>query len=195
MAGEINYNTLSYYVKNGKYAVINTDMGTSGGIARGVKKHEIHSDFGWRATYIMTVIGKLITRAYYKKEIFKSYFVGCSTGGEQPLAMAQRFPNEYDGIIAGVPANNRTNLHTYFLWTYNAIKKSGVVFTREELEHVTKSAVEFSKYTGFSATEDQFVSNPRAMDNRSIVFLLKDGFIAFVLFALKNSCCFSVTTR
>lgn len=46
-----------------------------------------------------------------------SYFVGASTGGQQGLAEAQRFPEDYDGIITQVPGSNRTFLHTYFLWT------------------------------------------------------------------------------
>lgn len=171
MAGNIDYGALIYYTKVGRYATANTDMGTSRGVAQGVKNSNVQCDFGWRATYIMTAIGKLITRAYYKKEIDKSYFIGCSTGGEQALAMAQRCPDEYDGIVAGVPANNRTNLHTYFLWTYNAMKKSGAVFTREELERVTQSAVLFSKQTGLSDPADQFVSNPRATEEYINAFI------------------------
>ena len=66
----------------------------------------------------MTVCAKAIIKEFYKKTPKYSYFLGGSTGGQQALSLAQRFPKEYNGIFAGVHANNRTNLHTYFLWTY-----------------------------------------------------------------------------
>ena len=54
--------------------------------------------------------GKRIITAYYGTEPSKSYYQGCSTGGRQGLMEAQRFPGDYDGIVAGAPANNWTRL-------------------------------------------------------------------------------------
>lgn len=174
MAGIIVYTTLAEYIKMGSYAVTNTDMGTSDGEARGVKNPDVHRDFGWRATYIMTVVGKLIVQAYYKKEIRYSYFIGRSTGGQQALSMAQRYPNEYDGIVAGVPGNNRINLHTYFLWIFSVLKRSGVVFSQEELERVSQSAIDFSEQLGFDGPEEHYVLKPQAVDEYI------GGFIAYL---------------
>ncbi len=143
IAGSIYYGALADNLRAG-YAVANTDMGTSGGVACGVNNPDVHRDFGWRATACMTEAGKILTRAFYDRPIEKSYFFGCSTGGQQALAMAQRCPAAYDGIIAGVPANNRTHLHAYFLWGHNTIKHSGVVFERTELECVTHCAAAYS---------------------------------------------------
>lgn len=64
----------------------------------------------------MTDAAKQIIRAYYGHAPTYSYFVGCSTGGEQGLMEAQRFPDDYDGIVAGAPANTRTHLHMDILW-------------------------------------------------------------------------------
>ena len=61
-------------------------------------------DFGYRAAHEMTVDAKLIIAAYYGRSPKFSYWYGCSTGGRQALAEAQRFPADYNGIIAGAPA-------------------------------------------------------------------------------------------
>ena len=67
-------------------------------------------DFGYRAIHEMTVKAKAIVEAFYGKGPRLSYFVGCSTGGRQGLMEAQRFPNDYDGIVAGAPANYWTRM-------------------------------------------------------------------------------------
>src|SRR5262249_9626252 len=68
-------------------------------------------DFGYRAIHLMTVRGKEIANAFYPHNAQKAYFAGCSTGGQNALMEAQRFPNDYDGILAGAAAFNRTHLH------------------------------------------------------------------------------------
>src|SRR5207247_1150233 len=75
-------------------------------------------DFGYRATHLMTVVSKEIARAFYGSTPRYAYFHGCSTGGQQALMEAQHYPDDYHGIIAGSPANNRTHLHTNVLWFY-----------------------------------------------------------------------------
>src|SRR5690348_2610467 len=68
-------------------------------------------DFGYRAIHLMTVRGKEIANAFFGQRSAKAYFAGCSTGGQNALMSAQRFPDDYDGILAGAPAFNRTHLH------------------------------------------------------------------------------------
>ncbi len=174
MAGKLEYHTLAAYAKGG-YAVINTDLGTSEGITCGVNNPDVWKDFGWRATYLMTRAGKLVTEAYYGRPIEHAYFIGGSTGGQQALCMAQRFPLEYAGIIATVPAHNRTHLHTYLLWSSTQVKQSGLgVFPTETLQEITRCAVEYSRATGCSEPEDTFVARP-CNDPAYI-----DGFIAYL---------------
>jgi feruloyl esterase len=60
-------------------------------------------DFGWRAVHEMTVASKAIIAAFYDSGPRLSYWNGCSAGGRQALKEAQRFPADYDGIIAGAP--------------------------------------------------------------------------------------------
>jgi feruloyl esterase len=68
-------------------------------------------DFGYRAIHLMTLRGKEIVRAFYQQNAQKAYFDGCSEGGRNALMEAQRFPEDYNGIIAGDAAFNRTHLH------------------------------------------------------------------------------------
>ena len=64
-------------------------------------------DFGFRSTHVAAITGKAVTEAYYGKKPRYSYYFGASTGGRQGLVAAQRFPHDYDGIIAGEPAMGR----------------------------------------------------------------------------------------
>ena len=79
-------------------------------------------DFGWRAIHEMTVKAKSIIQAFYGDAPKKSYFTGCSNGGRQALMEAQRFPEDYDGIIAGAPANYWTKVFATFIWDIQAMQ-------------------------------------------------------------------------
>jgi feruloyl esterase len=120
-AGGIAYGVLGGEVRR-SFAVANTDMGMrppAGSDASAFVGHpEKWADWGYRSTHEMTVVGKLLVKAYYDTAPKYSYFAGCSTGGEQALMEAQRFPDDYDGIVGGAAANNRTGVHTSVLWDY-----------------------------------------------------------------------------
>jgi feruloyl esterase len=98
------------------FAVATTDMGTAPGADSGVGNPEVWRDFGYRATHLMTVTSKQMLEAFYDRSPAFSYFTGGSTGGQQALQEAQRYPEDYDGIVAHIPAHCRTPLHAYFLW-------------------------------------------------------------------------------
>jgi feruloyl esterase len=116
-AGSISYPAMATGLAAG-YAVASTDTGHSGNTAQFVVGHpEKLVDFAWRAVHEMTLAAKSIVAGYYRKPPGKSYFNGCSTGGRQALAEAQRFPEDYDGIIAGAPANYPTRLQGAQVWT------------------------------------------------------------------------------
>jgi feruloyl esterase len=118
-AGTITYSgppiaSLSDQVRRG-YAVASTNTGHEGdgGEARFAFGHpERLADFGWRAVHEMTLKAKAVTQAFYGRPPQRAYWIGCSTGGKQALTEAQRFPEDYDGIIAGAPANNWAPLMT-----------------------------------------------------------------------------------
>jgi feruloyl esterase len=112
-AGAISYPALADAIRNG-YASASTDTGHTAipGIdATWALNHpEKVIDFGWRAIHLTAVTAKALVRAYYGEAARRSYFNSCSNGGRQALMEAQRFPEDYDGIISGAPANNWTHL-------------------------------------------------------------------------------------
>ncbi len=125
-AGKISYNSLANGLKLG-YAVANTDMGMAVPVGADasvfIGRPDRWRDWGYRATHEMTLTAAALIQAYYGHGAAHSYFSGCSTGGEQALMEAQRFPNDYDGIVAGAPANNRTGVHLSILWNYMAVER------------------------------------------------------------------------
>src|SRR5204862_648157 len=73
------------------------------------------TDFAYRAVHEMTVQAKALINAYYGRAPRFSYWNGCSTGGRQGLMAAQRYPADFDAILAGAPANYQTHLHAWDL--------------------------------------------------------------------------------
>jgi hypothetical protein len=111
-AGLIDYVQLSTSMSKG-YAVTATDTGHTGspvdaGWAMGHPEKVV--DFGHRGIHEMTRVAKEAVHAFYGKNPQRSYFAGCSDGGREALMEAQRYPEDYDGILAGAPANNWTAL-------------------------------------------------------------------------------------
>lgn len=89
----------------------------------------------------MTVLGKQLTEAYYKKAISKSYWAGCSTGGRQGLMMAQRYPDAYDGILAQAPAVHWAELIPTMFWPQWFMQQIGYFPPQCELSAITAAAV------------------------------------------------------
>lgn len=113
-AGSIGYSELGGAVAQGD-AAAGTDTGHSASFidARWALGHpEKVADFGYRAIHEMTQTAKALVRAFYGEGAKHSYFASCSDGGREALMEAQRFPEDYDGILAGAPANNWTALLT-----------------------------------------------------------------------------------
>ncbi len=101
--GAINYGAMMAALARG-YATSSTDTGHTGtGASFALGHPEKVIDFGWRAIHEMTVASKKIIAGYYDAGPKLSYWNGCSAGGRQAMKAAQRFPADFDGIIAGAP--------------------------------------------------------------------------------------------
>lgn len=108
------------YMQRG-YAVVATDTGHQGDDPDFAVGHpQAIDDWGWRAVHETAVAAKAMVRRFYGRRANYSYFNGCSTGGHQALMEAQRFPADFNGIVAGAPGSNRTRLNVGFLWQYLA---------------------------------------------------------------------------
>lgn len=118
--GAISYGAMANAI-NRLFATASTDTGHSGSdLSFGAQHPERIADWGYRAIHVMTDVAKIVIRSYYGRFPAHSFFNGCSTGGSQALSEAQRFPSDYDGIIAGDPGNNRIRLNVGFLWAWIA---------------------------------------------------------------------------
>jgi feruloyl esterase len=119
-------------------------------------------DFGYRAIHLMTVRGKEIAAAFYQKRDGKAYFAGCSTGGQNALMEAQRFPHDYDGILAGDPAFNRTHLHmaAIFEWQ-NTHATPGRFIQAGQMTLINKAVLAQCVGQDGGAKTDQFLTDPR----------------------------------
>jgi hypothetical protein len=121
-AGQISVQLLAQQVARG-YAVAMTDTGHAGQGGDGsfaFNHPEKVIDFATRAVHEMTVDAKAFIGAFYARPIARAYWNGCSTGGRQALTEAQRYPNDYDGLIAGAPANQFTHILSGFAWNLQA---------------------------------------------------------------------------
>ena len=163
-AGNINPGTLAGPFCGG-YAVATTDMGTAPNQDSGIGNPEVWKDFGFRATHLMTVDAKRVIKAYYGREPEHSYFNGGSTGGQQALQEAQRYPEDYDGLVANIPAHCRTPLHAYFLWNDQILRKCP--FTESQQNNIILAGNEYMAAREIPQTAGKLVSDPRC-DKRDI---------------------------
>nr|MBQ4318317.1 tannase/feruloyl esterase family alpha/beta hydrolase [Clostridia bacterium] len=156
------------YARQG-YAAAQTDMGTS--LVRSGERtkadSELWKDYTWRSTHIMTEISKTLIKGYYGRYPDYSYFIGASAGGLQAFSEAQRYPEDYDGIIAGVPSNNALNLIVYFLWLQiNLHEKDGSgIITKDQAKAISLCAAEFFGSRGDGENGDDFVTYPYTDEN------------------------------
>src|SRR5579863_9654465 len=124
-SGSIAYPAMMTALARG-YAAGSTDTGHAGGSASFALGHpEKVIDFGWRAVHEMTVTSKTIIAAYYEAAPRYSYWNGCSAGGRQALKEAQRFPADFDGIIAGAPGLDWTGRAAQAVHVAQALQKDG----------------------------------------------------------------------
>ena len=119
-AGSITQPGLAAAVARG-YAAASTDTGHTTSDASWALGHpQKIVDYGHRAIHEMTEKAKSIVSAFYGSGPKRSYFASCSNGGRQALMEAQRYPGDYDGLIAGAPANYFTHILTGFAWNLQA---------------------------------------------------------------------------
>lgn len=143
-AGSISYMDLASAVKAGQ-AGASTDTGHSGNgmeSAWAEGHPERVRDYGWRGIHLTTVTAKKLLASFYGRGPDRSYFVGCSNGGRQALMEASRFPEDFDGIIAGAPAAVFTDLAMAMTNTLQAQLPPGAALRPEQARLLQSQVIE-----------------------------------------------------
>lgn len=179
----IAYPLLAAHVRRG-YAALATDTGHTGDDPDFVVGHpEALIDWGHRAVHETAVAGKAMVASYYGASAQHAYFQGCSTGGHQALMEAQRYPDDFDGIIAGAPGSNRTHLNAAFLWQYVQNHPRGgdgrPILTPDTLTLVSRAAFEACRNQNGKAAGglagDAYLNDPLACRFDPAVLACKDA--------------------
>lgn len=146
------------------YATLQTDGGhesTSPWDNSWAANPEAATDFSWRAVHETTVLGKQLAAEYYGREHERAYFQGCSTGGRMALMEAQRFPDDYDAIIAGAP------VYTLQVQT-SAVLRNNTFAAGDGAAGFTEADLDLARRTVLAAcdaddgVEDGIIADPRA---------------------------------
>lgn len=174
--GTIVYQALAEGLRRG-FAVASTDDGhsltsagwTSAAWALGHPQKMI--DFEYRAVHLTDVVARTIVETYYNRTPSFSYFDGCSEGGRESLVEAQRYPQDFDGFVAGAPGNDWTSLFTYFLHMEQTVGRLEEPLKLSQLDAVTKAAL--ARCDAQDGVRDGVISRPFQCDFNPATLLCK----------------------
>jgi len=155
----------------GDFAVVATDLGHAASDDFWTKDFQQLIDFSFRATHLTTVAAKELIRAYYGRPQTFAYFRGCSSGGRAAMANAQRFPGDFDGIIAGDVGNPRAGAYFLPAWIMqsNVGKDGSSVLTQADLPKINRAVL--AACVQPPSKEHGFLDNPLEcrFDPKSII--------------------------
>ena len=191
-AGRISYRAMALALRRG-YATVSTDTGHvntppgNGFDSTWAMGHpELVADFGYRGLHLATVNGKAIVRTFYSKAPAHSYYVGCSQGGQQGLMEAQRFPDDYDGLLVGDPANNWTRHYAgAHLWYSIATLKDPQSYIPASKVPILANAV-IAACDALDGIKDGVLDDPRQCHFDPAVLTCKAGQPAASCFTAKQ---------
>ena len=164
------------------YIGVQTDTGHTGGsgtfgclndcagatqASPGMPDKQRQADFAYRSEHLMAQLGKQLAQAFYGQLPVYSYWNGCSTGGRQGLRMAQQFPRDYNGILAGAPAIHWDRFQAYQIWpqmvrsieTQGASYTSAILTAKQTLATNAAIAACANRYP--NGSQDNFIIDPR----------------------------------
>jgi feruloyl esterase len=161
LAGSISYDGMMQSLTRG-YATASTDTGhvDKMGNDSWALDEKLVVDFASRSIHMTAVAAKAIIRAYYNQEPQYSYFTGCSGGGGQALSEAQRYPADYNGIVAGAPANFPTHMwpgELYAAWVTH--RDPANLIPNEKLPLITNAVL--AACDGLDGVKDGVIDDPR----------------------------------
>jgi feruloyl esterase len=161
LAGSINHTPMYAQIASG-HAVAATDDGHTGAGTDGswaIGHPEKRIDFGYRAVHVTSVVSKRIVSEFYGRSARFDYFNGCSSGGREALMEAQRYPEDFKGILVGAPGHAWMSLMAGFAWNAQALLKDPVSYIpASKRELIEKAALQAcGAQDGYA---DPFVQHP-----------------------------------
>ncbi len=173
-AGNIETGAMAAGLARG-YATASNDTGHKSGSASFAVGHpEKLIDFGYRSMHEMALRSKTIIQSFYNRSPQLSYYQGCSTGGRQGLMEAQRFPEDFDAIIAGAPVNNVVHLNIQSVARQvEALKEPSRILPANKLTLFANAAV--AACDANDGVKDGIVSNPQMCKFDPQVLMCKAG--------------------
>ena len=150
------------------YIGVQTDTGHSGFflsgafamLSPGVPNVQLQEDFAFRSEHLMAVVAKQLARVFYGQEPNTSFWYGCSTGGRQGMMMAQRYPEDYDGILAGAPAIHWDRFQAQQIWPQVVMRQDlGYVLSPAKQTLATNAAI--ASCDAADGVTDGLLNDPR----------------------------------
>lgn len=159
-AGSFAYPDLARGVDRG-YAAASTDSGHKASDETWLLgRPDRAANYAERANHLLAIKGKALTAAYFGAPPRKAIFVGCSGGGRQAMTEMQRFPDDYDGILAGAPGVNTPAMSARRLWEMIQHDRHRGVLDAAGWKRIADAAV--AKCDPEDGIKDGLIEDPRA---------------------------------
>ncbi len=171
-AGTISYPAMATALAAG-YAVASTDTGHTGPSSNTFANQDVIIDFAHRAIHETTVVAKRVVDGLYGAAPKFSYFAGCSTGGRQALTAAQRYPEDFNGIVGGAPASYSSKQAFGQIWFYQAIAEGPGAIPKEKLPVIHNAVL--AACDGRDGAIDGVLENPLTCKFDPGVLACKEG--------------------
>jgi feruloyl esterase len=171
-AGTISYPAMATALAAG-YAAASTDTGHTGPSSNTFANDDALLDFAHRAIHATAAAAKKIVDGFYGQAPKFSYFNGCSTGGRQALTAAQRYPDDFDGIVAGAPASHTSTQAFGQIWVYQATANPAAALPGDKLALVNSAVL--AACDARDGAADGVIENPLSCAFDPQVLACKEG--------------------
>src|SRR5262245_4563514 len=159
-AGTISFDAMAAGLRRG-YAAASNDTGHSDAGAQFAISQDKLIDFAYRAMHEMTVQSKTIVSSFYNRPPRLSYYQGCSTGGRQGMMEAQRYPDDFDAIVAGAPVYNMVHMNvSQTALQVEMLRNPARIVPQSKMALIANAAV--AACDASDGVKDNIINNPRA---------------------------------
>ncbi|OCH94812.1 feruloyl esterase-like protein [Obba rivulosa] len=180
LAGGVDVADLGFIAIQQGFAGVSTDTGHSSdaddGTWAGPGNDNAIIDFGWRALHLSVITGKEVVKGYYGRSATKAYYIGCSTGGRQGLKEVQMFPDDFDGVVVGSPANWMSHLMSWSVHiSLNVLPTTSPRFMTPAIWSDVIHPEVLRQCDGLDGLQDGIINDPRSCSFRPETLACRPG--------------------